>query len=229
MGSVCCFGYSSYSSASASYRPDTQIRARVFRRYGSLILIGFVLNVILWGPSRFWIWDVLEVIGTANIMAACIFLVDSSDLVLGISALLFLSSFYLILHINFPYPLGLVLNNPLKGIFPLEVFLFFTLAGVMVGKRFISHIQSGEGRKCLAFCLVLSSLAIPLGYVLHFLGVVVDRYPPSISYVVLSSGVTFWLSRLFSGGRICGGAGRGCLHQLWSTAAMLWPFTLPTI
>lgn len=168
-----------------------RIFQHVFRRYGSLIVIGFALNVVVWGPRSFWIWDVLEVIGTANIISAAVFLWAPSDAVVGSFALLSLGSFYLILPTKFSHTIGLVLNNPLKGIFPVEVFTFFTMVGVIVGKHFISQVQRGRSTGCFRFCLLLAGLTIPLSFLVHLSGIRIDRYPPSVSYIALSLGATF--------------------------------------
>lgn len=57
----------------------------------------------------------------------------------------------------------------------------------------------------LTFCLTVSAFALPMSFLLHTLGIQIDRYPPSISYIVLSVGVTLLiLAALFWWQDSCG-------------------------
>lgn len=164
------------------------IGLHVLQRYGSLILIGFVLNAIVWGYRSIWIWDVLEVIGICNILAF-LALLSSMDLVLILTGLLGLGSFYLVRSIHLPPLVEAILHNPLNGTFPIGPFLVFTVAGVIFGRRFIHAIRSREPNKAWMLCLKVGIILLLGGLILHMVGVPIARYPISISYLSFATGV----------------------------------------
>lgn len=167
------------------------ISVYVLQRYGGLMLIGFLLNVIIWGYKSFWIWDVLEVIGLSNILAFLVFVfLSSSDIVLLLVGSLGLASYYLILNVHLPPFWEAILHNPLKGIFPFGPFLFFTLLGVIFGRRIINIVRDEKEVTVCNLCLQSGGTLLLLSLLLYISGIAITRYPVSVSYILFVTGIT---------------------------------------
>lgn len=172
------------------------IGQHVVQRYGGLMLIGFTLNVVLWGPRSLWIWDVLEVIGLCNVLAFLVMLAQS-ELVLFAVALAGAGSYYLVRMIEIPALLDPVLHNALRGPFAVGPFLFFTLMGVLFGRRLVDMVRSGRTVRVCPVCVQGGGALLVLSLLMKISGLSITRYPISLSYLVFASGVALLLLSAF--------------------------------
>jgi uncharacterized membrane protein len=179
----------SYLSRRAKGQPVKEITIHVLKRYGGLIAIGIVLNIIVWGPGSFWLWDVLEMIGLCNIIAYFLLLIPADwGLLAGGAA--GLSLYVLLMNISIPHSVAVVIENPLMGTFPLGPFLFFTIVGVISGKRMLQIMQHETGSSVCKECFTGGAVLVLVSIAAHLLGLSIDRYPVTISYVAFASGIT---------------------------------------
>lgn len=169
-------------------RSNKEVGWHVLKRYGGLILLGFLLNVVVWGYRSFWLWDVLEMIGLCNIIAF-LALLSSSDLVLLLVGSTGLASYFLIRNITFPPLLEAILHNPLKGTFPLGPFLFFTVVGAVFGRRIIGIIRDEKEARGCRICFQVGGVLLAVSLLMHVLGLTITRYPVSLSYMAFATGV----------------------------------------
>lgn len=175
---------------------ESAIRKYIFERYGALILIGLLVNVIVWGSLG--IWDVLECIGTAGIITYLLITYFASPFIpLFIGGAFLLLYYYFVNHFS-PTNLPAMLVKMLKGSFALEPFLFFVIVGAVIGKLIFKNIRIGNYKKTTYQLLLSGTGLLLLSLALHFLGNPIQRVPLSISYIIFSLGITnIFLSIIF--------------------------------
>ncbi len=168
------------------------MRRHVAERYCLLILLGLALNALLSRPRSIWRWDVLESIGTCDLLAY--FLLERGVKLVGlgaVSAVVFgisamqpgLSSF----------PITPVRNALFAGMFPLFPWLALVIWGVMLG-RFVAAAQLRTAHRPR---LLLAGLAAPMivsGAAVAAADPVMNRL---LLHIVISAGVTLLAFSLF--------------------------------